>query len=74
MYFDQMFYNQQHVNPNYYAQQREHIRQLQQTLNVQKAEKATRDLCEAVRNSDEYHQQQAFLACLGVIALEFGWN
>ncbi len=74
MYFNQMFYNQQYVNPGYYAQQHDYIRQMQQTVEVQRAAKAVKDLCDAVKNLDEYHQQQAFLACLCVMAQEFGWN
>jgi hypothetical protein len=29
--------------------------------------KAINDLCEAVNNMDDVHQQQAFVACLGII-------
>ena len=45
-----------------------------QNAEVQKAVKATRDLCEAVNKLDAEHQQQAFYACLAVLATELGWN
>lgn len=48
--------------------------QQDQNAEVQKAVKATRDLCEAVNKLDTEHQQQAFYACLMVLASELGWN
>ena len=48
--------------------------QQDQNAEVQKAVKATRDLCEAVNKLDAEHQQQAFYACLTVLAGELGWN
>lgn len=74
MYFNDKFCNPQYVNPYYYLQQQEYIRQMKQDLEVQKAAKAARDLCRAVKNMDEPHQQQAFLACLCVMAEEYGWS
>ena len=74
MYFNDRFCNPQYVNQYYYLQQQEYIRQMKQDLEVQKAAKAARDLCRAVKNMDEQHQQQAFLACLCVMAEEYGWN
>lgn len=35
---------------------------------------AVSDLCKAVKKMDEQHQQEAFLACLTVIAKEFDWQ
>lgn len=74
MYFNDRFCNPQYVNPYYYLQQQEYIRQMKQDLEVQKAAKAARDLCRAVKNMDEQHQQHAFLACLCVMAEEYGWG
>ena len=75
------FYNQM-FNPNYVNQSfyqsipAQTMWQYQQDQNaeVQKAVKATRDLCEAVNKLDVAHQQQAFYACLTVLAAELGWN
>lgn len=46
--------------------------QQDQNAEVQKAMKATQDLCETVNKLDVQHQQQAFYACLGIIAAELG--
>ena len=73
---NQMF-NPAYVNPNYYQSiQAQAMWQYEQNQNaeVQKAVKATRDLCKAVIKLDVEHQQQAFYACLAVVAFEFGWN
>ena len=72
-FYNQMF-NPQYVNAVYYAQQEEYIRQIKQDEDVLKAADAARDLCKAVKRMDERHQQQAFLACLAVLAEEFGWG
>lgn len=48
--------------------------QQNQSAEVVKAMKATHDLCEAVNKLDAEHQQQAFYACLMVLASELGWN
>ena len=73
---NQMF-NPTYVNPNYYQSiQSQAMWQYQQNQDaqVQKAVKATHDLIEAARNLDSKHQQQAFYACLAVLAFELGWN
>ena len=75
------FYNQM-FNPNYVSQsfyqsipvQTMWQYQQDQNAEVQKAVKATHDLCEAVNKMDAEHQQQAFYACLGIIAAELGWT
>ena len=74
MYFNDRFCNPQYVNPLYYAQQQERIRKMKQDDEVRKAANAARDLCKAVKNMDEEHQQQAFWACLCVVAEEYGWG
>ena len=74
MYFNDIFFNPQYVNPYYYLQQQEYIRQLKQDAEVQKAANAVRDLCRAVKNMDEQHQRQAILPCLSVFAEEVGWS
>lgn len=73
---NQMF-NPMYVNQSYYQSiQTQAMWQYQQNQDaeVQKAVKATRDLCEAVNKMDVQHQQQAFYACLAVLATELGWN
>lgn len=75
-FYDQMF-NPVYVNPNHYNMiQAQATRKCEQNQNneIQKAVKATRDLCEAVNKIDAEHQQQAFYACLAVLAAELGWN
>ena len=75
------FYNQM-FNPTYVSQSfyqsipQQTMWQYQQDQNaeVQKAVKATHDLCEAVNKMDAEHQQQAFYACLAVLAAGLGWN
>lgn len=76
LFYDQIF-NHYYVNPAYYqAVLSQAVWQYQQnqTAEVQKAVKATHDLCEAVNKLDAEHQQQAFYACLTVLAAELGWN
>ena len=74
-FYDQMF-NPAYVNQNFYQSIPQAMWQYQQSQNaeVQKAVKATHDLCEAVNKLDAEHQQQAFYACLTVLAGELGWN
>lgn len=73
---NQMF-NPAYVNQNFYQSippQAMWQYQQSQSAEVQKAVKATRDLCEAVNKLDAEHQQQAFYACLMVLAAELGWT
>ena len=75
-FYNQMF-NPTYVNPGFYQSipaQAMWKYQQDQNAEVQKAVKATRDLCEAVNKLDVQHQQQAFYACLGIIAAELGWT
>lgn len=75
-FYNQMF-NPNYVNPAYYnliQVQAEQLYQQNQNTEVQKAIKATHDLCEAINKLDAEHQQQAFYACLVVLASELGWN
>lgn len=75
-FYDQMF-NPAYVNQNFYQSippQAMWQYQQNQSAEVVKAMKATRDLCEAVNKLDAEHQQQAFYACLMVLASELGWN
>lgn len=68
-------FNQQYVSPTNYAQLQAEIARYQnaQSNEVIKAVKAIHDLCEAVKNMDEEHQQQAADLCLAEIAREFMW-
>ena len=42
--------------------------------NINNAIEAMHDLCDAVKDMDQNHQQQAFWGCLGVMAEEFHWK
>ncbi len=74
-YFNDMMFNRQYVNPQYYRQQQQQIEQYnwEQDQEVSKAVKAIGDLCKAVKQMDEKHQQVAFQLCLAKMASEFGW-
>lgn len=76
MYFNDMMFNPQYVNPSYYQQQQLHIAQyrIEQDTEVLKAVKAMHDLCKAVKNMDDSHQQEAFVKCLAAMAEEFEWK
>ena len=67
MYFNNTMFNPQYVNQAYYNQHQAQIAQynFQQDVEVAKAAKAMK--------MDDYHQQQAFWACLGVLASEMNW-
>ena len=71
-FYNQMF-NPTYVNQSFYQSAMWQYQQ-DQNAEVQKAVKAMRDLCEAVNKLDAEHQQQAFYACLTVLAGELGWN
>ena len=79
MFFNDMMFNPKYVNNNYYSQieqqmqppmqvQQLSLQQLQynnnQELETIKAVKAMQDLCEAVKNLDNAHQEKAFNLCL----------
>ncbi len=72
-YFNNMMFNPQFVNPAYYAQMQQAQYAFQQDKKVCDAVNAIRDLCEAIRDMDEPHQQQAFAACLAEMARQFRW-
>lgn len=74
-YYEQMF-NQQYVNPQYYQANLYQIQQYnyEQNKEVMNAAKAMRDLCKAVKKLDAQHQQEAFYACLAVMAEERNWR
>ena len=74
-YFNDMMFNRQYVNPQYYRQQQQQIEQYnwEQDQEVSKAVKAIGDLCKAVKQKNEKHQQVAFQLCLAKMASEFGW-
>lgn len=76
MSFNQMMFNPQYVTPLYYHQVQAQMAQYnaQQDQEMYNAAKAMRDLCKAVKKMDQEHQQKTFLACLGVMAEEYGWN
>lgn len=76
LFYDRMF-NSTYVNPSFYQSiplQKMWQYQQNQNAEVQKAVKATHDLCESVNKLDAEHQQQAFYACLAVLAAGLGWN
>lgn len=75
MYFTNTMFNSQYVNPYYYRHSNlcPAVRFSAKFRKLQ-AGYASSDLCKAVKKMDEQHQQEAFLACLAVIAKEFGWQ
>lgn len=75
MYFEEKMFNPTYVNRDYYNQIQAQINQynFQQNIEVGKAMKAMYDLCDALKKMDESHQQEAFCACLAVMAQEFRW-
>ena len=73
-YFNNMMFNPQYVNPDYYNQMRQFEYNQTQNKKVGDAIKAMHDLCGAVKDMDQEHQQQAFLGCLGVMAEELNWK
>lgn len=75
MYFQERMFNPTYVSRNYYNQIQTQINNynFQQNIEVEKAVKAIHDLCGAVKNMDEPHQQEAFCLCLAAMAQEFGW-
>lgn len=73
-YFNNMMFNPQYVNADYYNQIRQFEYNQNQDKKVRDAMKAMHDLCDAVKDMDQTHQQQAFWGCLGVMAEEFHWK
>lgn len=75
MYFNEKMFNPQYVNPAYYNHVQAQMTKcnFEQNVEVAKMVKAFRDMCEAVKKMDEQHQQEAFMACLVVMAEEFNW-
>ncbi|MBR2479204.1 MAG: hypothetical protein IKB47_02230 [Clostridia bacterium] len=71
-FYDQMF-NPQYVNLEYYHQIEQQQHEANQDKEIIKAVKAIHDLCEAVKQLDNQHQQIAFSACLAEMAKEFNW-
>ena len=71
-FYNQMF-NPQYVNSEYYHQIEQQQYEAKQTEEIIKAVKAIHDLCEAVKQLDNQHQQIAFSACLAEMAKEFNW-
>lgn len=69
-----MMFNPQYVNADYYNQIRQFEYNQNQDKKVRDAMKAMRDLCDAVKDMDQNHQQRAFGGCLGVMAAEFHWK
>ena len=66
MYFTNAMFNSQYVNPNYYNQRRDLIRQYNSWQDS--------EVIKAAHAMDEQHQQEAFFACLEVMAKEFQWR
>lgn len=76
MNFHNQMFNQSYVNSEYYYQHQTQVQQYksEQSCEVVKAVNAVRDLCEAVKNMDGQHQEQAFYLCLAEMANQFGWD
>ena len=60
-YFNNMMFNPQYVNVDYYNQIRQFEYNQNQDKKVRDAMKAMHDLCDAVKDMDQNHQQQAIL-------------
>ena len=73
-YFNNMMFNPQYVNANYYNQIRQFEYNQNQDKKVRDAIKAMHDLCRCSKRYGPGHQQQAFLGCLGVMAEELNWK
>ena len=72
-FYNQMF-NPQYVNAEYYRHIEQQKYESKQDKEIAKAVKAIHDLCEAVKQLDNQHQQMAFSACLAEMAKEFNWQ
>ncbi|MBQ8787987.1 MAG: hypothetical protein IJZ58_00510 [Oscillospiraceae bacterium] len=72
-FYNQIF-NPQYVNISYLNQLRAYQYEQHQTQEVANAVHAVHDLCEAIKQLDDAHQQQAFAACLAEMSQEFGWE
>ena len=66
-------FNPQYVNLQYFRQIEQLQYETKQNEEVAKAVNAIHDLCEAVKQLDDNHQQIAFSACLAEMAREFNW-
>ena len=72
-FYNQMF-NPQYVNLQDYRQIEQLQYEAKQNEEIGKAVNAIHDLCEAVKQLDDRHQQIAFSACLAEMAREFNWR
>lgn len=73
-FYNQMF-NPQYVNQeNYFRMLQQQQYEFEQNTEIAKAVKALHDLCVAMKNIDENHQQAAFNACLAEFAIQLNWN
>ncbi len=73
-YFHNMMFNPQYVNADYYNQIRQFEYNQNQDKKVGDAIRATHDLCNAIKDMDQEHQQQAFWECFAIMAEEFHWK
>lgn len=73
MYYYNHIFNPQYVSRSNYLQLQNEIARYQanQNFEVVKAVKAMHDLCEAIKNMDTEHQEQAAGLCLAEIVREF---
>lgn len=67
-------FNPQYVNIEYYRQIEQRQYETKQNEEIANAVKAIHDLCEAVKQLDNQHQEIAFYACLAEIAKELKWQ
>lgn len=75
MYYQESIFNPTYMSGNYNQIQAQiNNYNSQQNIEVEKAVKATHDLCDAVKNMDELHKQKASSLCLAIVAQEFGWQ
>ena len=73
-FYDRMF-NPQYVNAEYYHQVEQQMHyEAHQNKKVADAVKAMHDLCDAVKDMDQNHQDITFRLCLFELAKVFGWK
>ena len=72
-FYNKMF-NPQYVNLGYYRQIEYMQREVKQSEEIGKAVKAISDLCEAIKEIDDQHQEIAMAACLAEMSKQFNWR
>lgn len=69
-YFQNQFFNPQYVNADYIRQLQIERYNAEQMQEIQKAMKATKDLCDSIKKITPDYQQTAFALCVEVVLRE----